>query len=233
MLEENDNCSLCHLGIFCCSGTGKTLSIICSALQWLADQKEKQNAMSGNPDQNGSSAEQSNSDDEPDWMRNFVVIKNTQVDVHKLKKKYKVPMVKTEKRKNGERRKNLSPEGAEDADQPTMKKSDNLLKNDAEEELDDREFILDEYQSEEEGIAGVGRWKRKSGGVSISSSSDEDENQSDIDDQEGCLKVYFCSRTHSQLSQFVKELKNTTFANSMKVVCLGSRRNLCINEGMQ
>ncbi|KAK4765276.1 hypothetical protein SAY86_026366 [Trapa natans] len=213
------------------TGTGKTLSIICSTLQWLADQKENRNTIPGNADQNGLPAEQSNSDEEPDWMKNFVVHKNNQVDAHqKPKKKYEASLIKIERRKNGERHKNLSSEGAEDVDLLTVNKSVNMPKNDAEEELDDKEFILDDYESEDDGITGGGKWKRKSAGVSISSSSDEDLNHSDIDDEEGHLKVYFCSRTHSQLSQFVKELKKTTFANSTKVVCLGSRKNFCINE---
>ncbi|PKI71046.1 hypothetical protein CRG98_008627 [Punica granatum] len=213
------------------TGTGKTLSIICSALQWLADQKEKQKYLPSNPDQNGSSGDQPNSDDEPDWIRNFVVTKNDKVDDRKpTKKKYGVAIGKAEKRKNGESRKNLSSRSAEDKDIPTARKIDNVQKNDAGEELDEKEFLLEEYQSEDEEIGGVGRSKRKVGGVSVSSSSEEDDNQSDNEDEEGRLKVYFCSRTHSQLSQFVKELKKTSFASDMKVVCLGSRKNFCINE---
>lgn len=65
----------------------------------------------------------------------------------------------------------------------------------------------------------------------ISSSSEED--VEDDDEEEEPLKVFFCSRTHSQLSQFVGELKRTKFATSLQTVSLGSRKTLCINPGMR
>ena len=43
-------------------------------------------------------------------------------------------------------------------------------------------------------------------------------------------QVIFCSRTHSQLSQFVGELHRTPFGDSMTLIALGSRKALCINE---
>ena len=42
-------------------------------------------------------------------------------------------------------------------------------------------------------------------------------------------KVYYASRTHSQLSQFVGEIRKTTFADT-RAIALGSRANLCIND---
>ncbi|KAL4559583.1 hypothetical protein LXL04_031726 [Taraxacum kok-saghyz] len=49
-------------------------------------------------------------------------------------------------------------------------------------------------------------------------------------DEEADFEIYFCSRTHSQHSQFVKELKKSSFASDLKVARLGSRKNFCINE---
>lgn len=45
-----------------------------------------------------------------------------------------------------------------------------------------------------------------------------------------CTQIYYCSRTHSQLTQFVNELRKTVYAEDVKCVSLGSRKNLCINE---
>jgi hypothetical protein len=42
------------------------------------------------------------------------------------------------------------------------------------------------------------------------------------------LKIFYCSRTHSQISQFVREIRKTSF--NVSLVSLGSRANLCINE---
>lgn len=44
------------------------------------------------------------------------------------------------------------------------------------------------------------------------------------------MQVLFCSRTHSQLSQFIGELRRTPFASSASAVALASRKSLCVNE---
>ena len=44
------------------------------------------------------------------------------------------------------------------------------------------------------------------------------------------LRIFFCTRTHSQVKQIVDEFKKTPFAKTCKVGVLGSRRLLCINE---
>lgn len=88
---------------------------------------------------------------------------------------------------------------------------------------DEGEFLLEEYESDSEDVARRGVGKRAHCGSSSSSSSE--------DDDEMTPKVFFTSRTHSQLSQFVGELKRTEFAGRIRTVCLGSRKNLCINKG--
>lgn len=44
----------------------------------------------------------------------------------------------------------------------------------------------------------------------------------------GAPKIIYASRTHSQLSQAMNELKNTSY-NHVKAVIMGSRDQLCIN----
>jgi hypothetical protein len=39
--------------------------------------------------------------------------------------------------------------------------------------------------------------------------------------------VFFCSRTHSQLSQFVSELHRTPFAETLSVVAIAGRKVWC------
>lgn len=47
------------------------------------------------------------------------------------------------------------------------------------------------------------------------------------------LQIYYCSRTHSQLAQFVREVQKSPFNESTRVVSLGSRQNLCINDDVK
>ncbi|TIC06905.1 DNA repair helicase [Wallemia mellicola] len=48
----------------------------------------------------------------------------------------------------------------------------------------------------------------------------------ELEDQE----IFFASRTHSQLSQFISEINKTTYKQDARVISLASRKNLCINE---
>lgn len=47
------------------------------------------------------------------------------------------------------------------------------------------------------------------------------------------FQIFYCSRTHSQLAQFVREVQKSPFNDSTRVVSLGSRQNLCINEDVK
>lgn len=80
----------------------------------------------------------------------------------------------------------------------------------------------------------------------ISSSEEEDQIAADTGPnagvQEGAAaaqseapkrpQIIFCSRTHSQLSQFVGELHRTRYAESTLLVAVGSRRSLCVNDAV-
>lgn len=46
----------------------------------------------------------------------------------------------------------------------------------------------------------------------------------------GLRKIIYAARTHSQLSQFISELRRTHWGKDVKVVALGSRSLLCSNE---
>ena len=49
----------------------------------------------------------------------------------------------------------------------------------------------------------------------------------------GVRKIVYAARTHSQLSQFVGELKRTAWGDKARVVALGSRQLLCGNHALK
>lgn len=190
------------------AGTGKTLSIICSALQWLLDHRDA--ASLGHPERaNGSApAAVGGEDDEPDWMRDFTLLP--------------LPPKKDIRKKsetNPSRRQGTKKVGGSE-------KSEGIRENDGEEE-----FLLDEYESDDGEGTGRQAGKRAHCGGASSSSSESEDDGDEEEEEEATPKVYFTSRTHSQLSQFVRELKRTNFSGKLRTVCLGSRKSLCINMG--
>ena len=210
------------------------MSVICSALQWVIDRRRQQESQQacGKEQANGDGGV--GSDDEPDWMRNFVVNKDHQVKEEKVKNKKDKFSGKSDKKKKDD--KGICKDfGVVDVgDSPGEMGCQSLQKKIDAVDVDDKEFLLEEYESEDDEALGSVMSKRKATKTIFDCSSEDESDDGDEEkEEEKKFKVYFCSRTHSQLSQFIKELQKTIFANEMSVVSLGSRKNLCINEGLE
>ncbi|CAN6358113.1 unnamed protein product [Urochloa humidicola] len=179
------------------TGTGKTLSIICSALQWLLDRRDAAAAAPAHPSGSSGAGED---EDEPDWMRDFTPLPP---EKESTKKKPKPPSMR--KTAGSRRPDGFGEEGAGD---------------------DEGEFLLEDYGTDGEDVARRGAGKRAHCGNSSSSEGEELEEEEEV-----TPKVYFTSRTHSQLSQFVGELKRTEFAGRIRTVCLGVQEELVHQQG--
>ncbi|DBA94863.1 TPA: hypothetical protein ACH3X1_002400 [Trebouxia sp. C0004] len=187
------------------TGTGKTLSLICSILQWLEDRQEKA----------GQAADQEEPN-LPDWLATPAC--NQQ------------KTAATAKHRN-QGQQHVQPKSAPPIAEESAEATDTLV------DSSEVEHLLDIWESDSDKSTNSGKHR-------LPRALDSSSGDSDIDGAKATWKatpedskpkhqqVFFCSRTHSQLSQFVDELQRTTFADSIATVSLASRKALCVNDSV-
>lgn len=218
------------------TGTGKTLSLICSTMTYLREQKRLLN--DGTINQKLS---EDNDDDEPEWVK--AAYKDKIIDEYlnqaKLFEKHleevkklgtgvviedKGKVTHYKRRKQDQTSKNLGAVKEEEGDW------DDLLPNNY--ELDNSTSTSSSKLEFDDEVVSMMTKLEKS--TTIKSSI----RPSTINESK--VKIYFVSRTHSQLSQFSSQLRMTSFPSSIeddfkeriKYLPLGSRKQLCINENV-
>lgn len=202
------------------TGTGKTLSIICSSMRWLREARRHKYELNGQLGED-------DDDDEPDWVKESiesrylrdtkVVLENYETHLKEIKNKTTAPPSTAVQPKRKIQRLEVELD-REDSylprDYSVGKGGDLAAKN---------EVLHGEIQDM------IASLKKEHGGI------DSGIEQLLLDES----TVYFTSRTHLQLSQFADQLRLTKFPSSfsnmsinelIKYFPLGSRKQLCINE---
>lgn len=224
------------------TGTGKSLSLICSSLKWLRQTQEEML-------ETQISIEEDN--EEPRWAVEHARDQKREAVVGQ--------MAELEARLSRIRAKELQQKRRYENGESMAKRIKTETNSSTPDFSDEAQYELNEYNSEDEDMK-ARHLKPRSGDPGLSSASmhlmeklglvpePSSVNEDSIVTDE--LKIYFCSRTHSQLTQFVHELVRVDFpavswarekgavsgvaeeanANSViKHLPLGSRKNLCIN----
>ena len=216
------------------TGTGKSLSLICSSLVWLRDAQEH-------------APQSQDVKDEPDWVLDHAQMRRKDDMIRKRAElEERLQQIRTKEKLEKQRFEN---------GEPRIKRMRLGTLESNQEAVNDADFVPDEYNSEgerEENHASAPTDQRRDQNLSTASMQlmeklglvfdghAQDEDLESLDE----LKIYFSSRTHSQLTQFVQEVRRVTIPpaswvvesdalNSTEIAIrhtpLGSRKNLCIN----
>ncbi|KAH7122945.1 helicase C-terminal domain-containing protein [Dactylonectria macrodidyma] len=212
------------------TGTGKSLSLICASLTWLRHHKSSKFETSI---QTSADAYK----DEPSWLveqllrRKRDELVNRWEDREKRLEALRIKEKALEER--GRKRRRI---------EASVQSGSHVIDEDAEWLLDD---VDDRDSGPQDALSGLSKESRdvlKSIGLGGPRTQDEDE---DLLEEE--VKIYYTSRTHSQLSQFITELRRPTFPPSLptslakddqpkteavKLLPLSSRQRLCINPSV-
>ena len=212
------------------TGTGKSLSIICGALKWLRDYQEQQRAELERLEKIEIEMKSTKANDgEFDWISEFKQKKEKEEELKKVieeqevirKHELKVKELKSDLKVKVIKRKRTV---LEDEFDDLMKTASKDIQKAYREEVEESENMSDNFDKGE-----------KDEELIVDYDSDKDSDGKDDyaeEKEEHVTKIYFCSRTHSQLSQFVREVIKSPYGDDIRVVSLGSRQNLCVNSAV-
>lgn len=218
------------------TGTGKSLSLICGSLTWLREHKRRKF------DEAMQSIEVD--DDEPDWMAEHAR-DSKRKEILQMRAEFEERLSKVREKERKLREKKSSGE-------PSHKRRKQAGRDDESSADTEDQFALDDYNSDDDAASsnvGTSQYSaettkllEKLGMILPTQGIHQTENMEEE------LKMFFCSRTHSQLSQFVGELQRVHLpaglppepqhgkpdsmippTEEVKQITLGSRKNLCIN----
>ena len=218
------------------TGTGKSLSLICGSLTWLRDHKRR-------TFEDGYAVDTAASD-EPSWILEHAQKQRKQEALRRRQElNDRLANIKAKEKRAKERY---------ESDKPRYKRQKTAA-GDANDKDDEAQFVLDDYESDEEldkaarpgtfsdsGLSAETHALMEQLGYSTGTTKNE---EGEVPDE---TRIFFCSRTHSQLTQFTSELSRVKMppaftpddqdagidrlVEDAKHLTLGSRKNLCINS---
>ncbi|XP_045534903.1 ATP-dependent DNA helicase DDX11 [Papilio machaon] len=207
-----------RLGIFeSPTGTGKSLSICCGALQWYSDNRQK-TIQDIEDDINKIKTDLKNLTDSEDWLQaEYDKIKKNQT-LNELQ--FKLDKIKKQDELFNEMKTRVAKQKSNINN--NIHGNSFTYPNKLDKDANDKENIPDDEDNDYDLIVDT----------CDKDISDEEDLGDELNEESEHLpvKIYISSRTHSQLSQFIGEIKRTVFKECTRVVTLASRQHYCINS---
>ena len=204
-----------QLGIFeSPTGTGKSLSLICGSLTWFLESERKKKLRL----EKLVKEKIEDDNEEEDWFA--AASKKQELNQKRLEAKKELERInkREERLKDIKKRRNELKQAEIDKNKDEfdelfkeVKSIQKAVKRELAQGHGDEDILLEEYNSDEEAV----------------------EEEFDEEEEDTTRRIFFCSRTHSQLSQFVREVKKSPFGSDISVVSLASRGVLCINPSVK
>ncbi|CED84966.1 chl1 helicase [Phaffia rhodozyma] len=201
------------------TGTGKSLSLLCSTLTWLADDLRRTTTASLEAYREELALKTKSTD--PPWVaERMFERKKMELEAARQETDERLQQVRRQEeerkqtlRAQGRDRKRMRPTIFEHADRDNTDEEDRFLPHDP---------SANRLQTNAEGL------NLSPDVLALMAQINPSAPPPAVLPTQ--TKIFFTSRTHSQLSQILSELRKTSFAETTRAVALGSRKTLCVND---